>query len=158
VEGDDLKHDYFFPPTHLLSFDTHIVGVDCFSESCEMNFVMSNGSFSEIVYNSDNSDTSCIHQRIPDGAVIRRVKMIGMSRYGLLAGLQFFDKDNNMLLEAGFCPDDDDDDDDEKRCDIKKEFLLQENERLVGVKSNSNKLPDLGKAFFDFVFVICRQV
>ena len=70
VEGDDLKHDYFFPPTHSLSFDTHI----------------------------------------------------GMSKYGLLAGLQFFDKDNNVLLEAGFCGGyyDEDDDDDEKRCDIKK--------------------------------------
>jgi hypothetical protein len=49
VEGDDLKHYFFFPPTHLLSFDTHIVGVDCYDEEYVMDFAMSNSSLSNIL-------------------------------------------------------------------------------------------------------------
>jgi hypothetical protein len=55
-----------------------------------------------------------------------------------------------MLLDAGDYYEDD-------GHDVQKEFLLKENERLVGFKANSNKMSEEGKGLFDFVFVICRQ-
>ncbi len=46
--------------------------------------------------------------------------MRGDTEFG---GVQFFDKDGNKILEAGFLGGD------------SKEFVLQDGERLVGVKS-----------------------
>ena len=65
--------------------------------------------------------------RIPDHATIRKVKMWGDDSDGEVSGIQFFDKDDNMILEAGYL----------LSYFVCREFVLEEGERLIGVKSRT---------------------
>lgn len=84
---------------------------------------MSDGFNSNLIMEKNGQDY--VEVRInPLEAIIRKVIMFGDSD-SEIRGFQFFDKDGLKLLEAG-----------KFSCDIKKEVILQEKERLVGVKSN----------------------
>ena len=68
----------------------------------------------------------------PVGAVIKTIKVFYGESNGLkfgLLGLQFFDLDNNSILVAGDVSD---------SLSV-KEIILEEGERVVGVKSRLNK-------------------
>lgn len=58
----------------------------------------------------------------PDLAQVKRVVMKGDAEFG---GVIFFDRDNNKILEAGHVT-----------TLQMKEFVLQDNERLIGIKSS----------------------
>ena len=59
----------------------------------------------------------------PEGAIVKKVIMYG-DPYSEIGGFQFFDRNGNMILQAGYI------------AGNKKEFELAEGERLVGIKSH----------------------
>lgn len=101
-EKTHVEADFLFPQTADLSWNKHIVGaVHHPSGSLSgLNYILSDGSVSNLPYKVF-SKQSAKEVRIPEGAVIQKVKMFGWEE-GELYGLQFFDKDGNKILEAGY--------------------------------------------------------
>jgi hypothetical protein len=60
----------------------------------------------------------------PARFILKRVVMFG-ARDSEFGGVQFFDKDGDKILEAGYLQD-----------GIKKEIVLSRGERLVGIRSH----------------------
>ena len=81
---------------------------------------MSNGEKSNLPENGSDWTEVKIN---PVAAIVKRIVMRGDDEFG---GVQFFDKDNNKILEAGYIGDD------------SKEFILEDNQRLIGVKAKRN--------------------
>ena len=81
---------------------------------------MSNGKKSELPYKRFKANEYSEVRIQPVGAVVKKVIMWGNSEFG---GVQFFDKDGNKILEAGYIR------------EQSREFVLGNGERLVGVKS-----------------------
>jgi hypothetical protein len=146
---DKIKEpDFFFPAAKKRSFENHIVGFVHSPEYSGFNYILSNGEVSNIPY-VDYEQDETEEVRIPEGAVIRKVIMYTSEEDNTcLWGVQFFDKDNKMLLEAG-CTED-------EKVKHSREFTLEEDERIVGVKSQVDKGYEPEQ--LDIVFILGRLV
>jgi hypothetical protein len=89
-----------------------------------MNFIMSNGEQSNLpIYEKRRKDYKEVRIN-PVGAIVKKV-VVSYWDCGDLKGVQFYDKDDTLLLEAG----------DTKRVFTITEIILEEGQRLIGVKS-----------------------
>lgn len=62
----------------------------------------------------------------PDKVSVKKIVLFTHSNDHEFQGIQFFDRDGNMILKAGDCS-----------CQ-KQDFLLADNERLIGIKSRKH--------------------
>ena len=81
---------------------------------------MSDGSKSQLPLNEDGGQNYTEVKINPANAVVKRIVMRGNYEF---AGCQFFDKNGVKILEAGYMTAE------------SKEFILEDNERLIGVSS-----------------------
>jgi hypothetical protein len=62
----------------------------------------------------------------------------------MLFGIEFFDKDDNLILSAGTHDED----------DLSKEVVLEDGERLIGVNTRLFRVERLSPQMEDFRFII----
>jgi hypothetical protein len=91
------------------------------------------------------------HQINPAGAHIRKIEIHYFVRGKTyeLEGLRFFDKDDNTLLECG-------DFSAQSASEIYHTMAINEDERLVGVRSKTNKDGSNIGLHFDIEFLLCK--
>ncbi len=132
------EHDFQFPLQP--SYDNPIVGFMHISSGLNgLDIIMSNGQKSNLAQISNNGGKNWEEARInPIGAVVKRV-VIRYDSDTEVRGLQFFDKNNTLILQAG------------TMLNGTKEFNLEDGQRLIGIKS---KLCSKGPRMFDLVFII----
>ena len=118
------QHDFFYPAQDKYDFENHIVGFACnvslFSDNVDFNVLMSNNQKSTLKTSSATTEV-----RInPVGAVIKRVVVVGHTNDKRLYRVEFYDKQNQLILKAG-----------NDYGNTWKEFVLEDDERLLGMKS-----------------------
>jgi len=89
----------------------------------------------------------------PDNAQIRSIDIhswIGDGGVNLFEGLRFKDKDGNVLLESGEFPA-------PSETEIDSTILINEDERIIGVRSKSSKSGNEKGKHYDIEFLICKK-
>ena len=155
AEEEDCLHDFAFPDK--FSFDNPIVGFAHTGTNAGLNYILADGSTSDLPYNCREEASYRKELISPEGAVVRCVKMWGSAANRTLFGVMFFGGDGECLIRAGHCPNSTPLVTSKAVWPIvTREFTLGEGERILGVKSqkspNSNYLPKQN----DVVFVIGR--
>ena len=149
-----LSRLQYFPAKESLDWENHIIGVRQYGNWPRFQFILNDNRVSNFADSkcTGNDGKEWRDHRIPDGRTISRVEMMILITDRQLYGLKFFDGDNNELLraECQFCSD--------WKENNEMNFIsidLQNDERLVGVKSTGM---DFEKAFqCDFQFIIAKQ-
>lgn len=100
--------------------------------------ILSNGVQSQLPLNEDGGQNYTEVRINPVGAVVKRIVMRGNYEF---AGCQFFDRNGVKILEAGYMTAE------------SKEFILEDDERLIGVSSKLQAL-QYSPRHNDLVFVI----
>ena len=139
---DDLQlHDFFYPAQNQLNYNNHVIGFDCNAGNLEFNLIMSNNQKSEAQMKYEPTEV-----RInPADGIVKRVVMFTKAGNKLLWRIEFYDKTNQMILKAGF-----------DGGDISKEFVLEDDERIIGLKPKLYRTHQA--AHYDPVFVIGKLV
>ena len=142
VEGEEgVEHfepDFEFPLKDVLSYDNHIIGFVQKKGSLGINVIMSNGKQSDLPLNAYQGAGYTEVRINPPTAEVRKVIQWGNLEF---AGVQFFDKDGKMILEAG------------RISGAQKEIDLAEGERLIGMKSKKREKTFLPRQY-SLVFII----
>lgn len=115
--------------------------------SSGINVIMADGSKSKLPYRF-KAYKRYTEIRIPEGAVVRRVKMWGSKFSHVFNGVKFYDAHGNCILEAGNCPEN------YHLTVATREFTLLAGERILGVKSQLNEDPNLSPWQIDLIFTI----
>ena len=134
--GYKLKKNFEFPKPDQLKFDTHVIGFTQDGSNWGLNIIMSNGSKSMLPMPMGWND-----KRIDEGVYPKKVGMWYNYHNGHshLNGIQYFDADNKMILDAGNC------------FGTERTLELAEGERLIGCKSYAYDSTNPQHSDFQFV-------
>ena len=101
-------------------------------------FIFNDGSISGTCQD-DLIDIEWQEKRIPEGSIIKRYELMQNQTNSCLHGIKFLDKRGKVLLAAG------DIDNEQARSSIllkTKEYVIRDDEKLIGIKSGSRKFKD----------------
>lgn len=101
VESIQKVQDFHFPKAEHLIYDNFVVGfVQRSGGSQGMNVIMKNGQKSDLPLNSSKGNWTEVRIE-PANAITRKVVVCFDVATSRLSGIQFFDKDGTIILEAG---------------------------------------------------------
>ncbi len=118
-----------------MSFEKYLIGVKNYEAGCEFQFIFSDGSCSKFKTETPESEFEIKLIKPEDkvrSVILRYVKASKTaSRRGCLEGIQFINEVGKVILTAGNYWD--------EPIYAYHKVLLGENERVVGVESNTSK-------------------
>ena len=145
-----LSQLQYFPAIESLDWENHIIGVRQYGNWPRFQFILNDNSVSNFAASKCTGDDGkeWRDHRIPDGSIISKVEMMMMKTDRQLSGFKFFNGDNEELLKVE-C----------QICSGWKEnndlnFIsveLQNDERLVGVKSTGMNFEKAFQCKFQFI-------
>ena len=140
------KPNFIFPPDSILSWHNPIAGFVARPECAGVNVIMSDGTVSELPYNFRPASQYTPVRLNPENSIVRRVIMWGTTKDHGFSGVEMFNVTGTKVLEVGYCG--------FQAGMTAKEFTLEDDERLVGVRAQKHPEEKRLPAQLDLVFVI----
>lgn len=139
--GYKLKKNFEFPAADQLRYDVTVNGFTHDGSNWGMNIILSNGSKSSLPMPSGWTD-----ERLPDDVFPQKVICFYnyVNGHSHLNGVQYLDHNDKVLLEGG------------NSFGQQRVVLLEEGERIIGVKSHTYDFSNPQHS--DFQLVIGRLV
>lgn len=119
-------HDYHHPPKHQLDYKNRMVGVIYHPQyrGGHFNIIMSDGNNGSLKYNKEQEIKMTDYDEL-----VSRIVVYQRDENSWMVGFRFYSKEGKVLLEVGDC------------SHPPFEFLLEENERVVGITSMLHYIP-----------------